>query len=439
MATQGDELAQLFDRWGKEFAEQCNHCGDCLEACPVFPLTASCEMGPQTVMEKITDILKGDGISEEACEMVLSCTQGCGHVCAKACQLGLRPNFPLLSAVGRIVGSGRELPRLAYHLKPGDRYNFARVFSALQIKPSETRWMAEIPEDPEPVDVVFFAGCAATGMPHLLLETADILDRMGVNFVAIPGGERCCGVGQMTQGDFRGAQRAGEELVSALAAFKPKQAVFFCLGCQMVLSGILAGFRSIPFECKELSQFLVENVDGIPFKQASSRKVTLHDSCVLSGVPGYADIPRRLLQAIPGLTLVEMEHNREESLCCGGITNAMRPDIAQNMRTVPLDEAQSAGIEVLTTFCSGCHQSFAPFEHAYPYKIKNYVSLVAEAVGVDHEDLYKKYTNYRDTERVLAESHECIAANGFTLQEMEGALAGYSDLFSPRPDNEEGL
>ena len=35
------------------------------------------------------------------------------------------------------------------------------------------------------------------------------------------------------------------------------------------------------------------------------------------GDSGYYDAPRRLLTAMPGVKLVEMENNRERSLCCG--------------------------------------------------------------------------------------------------------------------------
>jgi len=59
-------LADYFDYRGRRFAERCTNCGACLEACPVFPLISLAGRDPKAVMEKITDLLKGGKVSEEA-------------------------------------------------------------------------------------------------------------------------------------------------------------------------------------------------------------------------------------------------------------------------------------------------------------------------------------------------------------------------------------
>jgi len=427
MTTKYSNLVEYFDYRGRRFAERCTNCGECLQACPVFPLTKFADRGPQAVIEKVTELLKGGEVSEEAYDMVFSCNGACG-MCVKACPEGLMLYAAFMPAIAKIVSAGKEPPPLGYQLMPGHRYSFPNVFSALQIKPSEERWIKKAPANPEPVDVVFFTGCVPAGIPHTLLEIVGILERMGVNFVTLAGDAVCCGSGPMLWGDLEASQSMSRHFVSTLAAFRPKKVVFFCHGCYMVCLGILPRFMSIPFESCELSQFLVENLDRIPFTQRINKVVTLHDSCSVARL-GMFDPPRKLLQAIPGITLVEMEHNKGNALCCGGLTNITRPEITEAIRRAPLKEAKATGADILATICTGCQESFAPLEHQYPFEVRSYISLIAEAVGVQYEDRFKKYMGLGDVTKVLAEARDYIDASDFSPEEMKRILPEYLDRF----------
>ncbi len=57
--------------------------------------------------------------------------------------------------------------------------------------------------------------------------------------------------------------------------------------------------------------------------------VTWHDSCHIGRVSGVYEPPRELIKAIPGVNLVEMEHNREEAHCCGSVLTLIKdPPVA---------------------------------------------------------------------------------------------------------------
>ncbi len=430
------DLADYFDYRGRRFAERCTNCGLCLEVCPVFPLTSLAGRDPNAVMEKITDLLKGGEVSEEAYEMVYSCNGGC-DICSKACPEKLNLYSAFTSAIARIASTGRQPPHRAYQVMPKHRHSFHRVFSALQSKPSERRWMTRAPANPKPAEVVLFAGCSATGMMHTFVETMAILDKMGIDYVALGGDELCCGTAAMLWGDLDAAQAMGEELVSNIAAFSPKKAVHFCTGCHVMCWAMLPRFIPVPFESCELTQFLVDNVDRIPFQQRIDKVVAVHDACSLARL-GTFENPRKLLQAVPGVSLVDLKHNRADSLCCGGATNTWRPDISEPLRRAPLKEAEATGAQILATTCTGCQRSFAPLEKDYPFEVRSYISLLAEAVGVRQEDKFKRYVNSANLNEVLVDARDCIEASGFTIEEMKRVLPEYFDRFCPNHGSQHG-
>jgi Fe-S oxidoreductase len=127
-----------------------------------------------------------------------------------------------------------------------------------------------------------------------------------------------------------------------------------------------------------------------------------------------------------------MEHNRENALCCGGLTNVNRPEISEPLRRAPLEEAKATGADILATICVGCQESFAPLEDQYPFEVRSYISLVAEAVGVQHEDRFKPLVKAGDASQVLARVRDYINTSDYSLEELERVLPQYLNRFCPK-------
>ena len=85
-------------------------------------------------------------------------------------------------------------------------------------------------------------------------------------------------------------------------------------------------------------------------------KVTYHDPCDLGRASGVYEAPREILQAIPGVELVEMEGNREQCKCCGGggDLEMVRPDLSAAMAQAKIEEIKATGADMVITACQQC-------------------------------------------------------------------------------------
>jgi Fe-S oxidoreductase len=84
--------------------------------------------------------------------------------------------------------------------------------------------------------------------------------------------------------------------------------------------------------------------------------VAFHDPCYLARHNAETEAPRRVLAAVPGLQLVEMESAGVDTLCCGGGGGRMWQETAAGERFADLriEEARAAEVDVLATACPYC-------------------------------------------------------------------------------------
>jgi Fe-S oxidoreductase len=104
-----------------------------------------------------------------------------------------------------------------------------------------------------------------------------------------------------------------------------------------------------------LAEKIGEN--GVKFKEIKKR-VTYQDPCRLGRHLGVYDAPRKVLESIPGIELVEMRHNGVESICCGTSAWTNCDSYSNMLRAERLSEAVATGAEILITTCPKCQTHF---------------------------------------------------------------------------------
>jgi Fe-S oxidoreductase len=112
------------------------------------------------------------------------------------------------------------------------------------------------------------------------------------------------------------------------------------------------------FEPLHYTQFLAQLVDEgrLALEKPVALKVAFHDPCYLARHNEEIEAPRRVLRAVPGLELLEMESSGVDTLCCGGGGGRMWLETAAGERFGDLraEEALAAGADVLATACPYC-------------------------------------------------------------------------------------
>ena len=116
---------------------------------------------------------------------------------------------------------------------------------------------------------------------------------------------------------------------------------------------LLAKHELIKGKIFELSDFLVNVLKVENLGTKFPHKVTFHDSCSALREYGIKDEPRKLLQNIEGLELIEME---ESDTCCGfGGTFAVKnTSISAAMAEKKVQNALATGVECIVSTEASC-------------------------------------------------------------------------------------
>lgn len=229
-------------------------------------------------------------------------------------------------------------------------------------KESKFTWTTGFPEIKEKGDLAFFGGCT---IPFKQKETINnlmkILKSAGID-VVISKDEWCCGSIGLRIGDEIALTDIINHNLEVFKNMGVKTLFTACAGCYRTIKKdypeILG--EALHFEVKHITEVLIEllNKDQIPFKsvEGENLKITYHDPCHLGRHMNLYEIPRKVIEKIPGVELIEMKRNRKNAWCCGagGGVKSQYPELAFEISRERIKEAIETGADILTTSCPFC-------------------------------------------------------------------------------------
>jgi heterodisulfide reductase subunit D len=384
-------VSELKDIIRQTKVQFCLDCGKCTAVCPVSRFDA--KFSPRLIVRKA--LRHPEKIYSD--KNIWSCV-GC-DMCSIRCNYNV--NYVEFIRYLRMKSreNGTE-PVFSHSAVPE---TFMHLMGQKEIKQNRLGWIPDDISVDTSSSTAFFVGCAPyfdaifkdIGMraTESSIGAMRLLKAAGVPF-NILADERCCGHDLILSGDYNGFLDLGHANIEELTNRGIKKIIVSCPECYYTLKvDYPRYFNNWNIEVCHLTE--VTEIAKISPKTSANgqlkQKVTYHDSCKLGRHFKMYDGPRNLLNSIAGVELVEMENNKESSICCGASPWMFCGSINKQIQDERLRQASNTDAELLVTACPKCqiHLSCAQKSHEgtiEKIKIIDIYHLLSQDIAVKEKD-----------------------------------------------------
>lgn len=402
----------------------CTRCGECLNWCPVYDQDERQDILPRNKAADFLKLIKRQhgnlaGLAEGGGAVGRALAKMMGHkqvteeemrtfadnlyecsTCGQ-CQIVCPANLDtvnLWEEIRRVVvmagyGPLEQQKALVKSVKSYDN-------PWQQPRTARTKWARRakkeklIPDMPPDIGkkggkILLYFGCTAsfdTNVRQVAVNTVNILERLGVDYGILGNKEACCGSVMLRMGDPE-YERIFNQNIKQFNDLGIDALVTSCAGCFKTIGEDYPKVGKLNFEVLHTAQFLRRLLEKGELKLVNpvEKVITYHDPCHLGRASGVYDDPRIIMEALPGVDLVEMPRTREYSRCCGagGGLKSGYPDIQNRMAQERVREAEGTGASELVSCCPFCYQGLQVGIGAVDSALvaKDLTNLVIEAMG----------------------------------------------------------
>jgi len=341
----------------------CIKCSVCYAACPASIDNAF--LGPSALSTNYRFIVdtRDAGLNErlkKASESVWLCTScnSCTLTCPKNVDsaLSIVEEKRLLVEEGRI--SKRVIDVLTSSFKYHNPLGMPRAKRLDWAKGLNVKEAVSVGR----CDTLLFMCCLPSydaRLQEVAKAAASLLAVIGVDYVVLGSEEEwCCGDHILRMGERGLFEELAAHNASSFRRYGVSRIITVSPHCYYAFKNEKP-YTDVKATVQHYTEVLGEALDKgrLRFSKAMSKRVMYHDPCFLGKRSKVYEAPRKILEAIPGLKLVEARRNKENSFCCGGGAGRIwieeapydkRPCVNRVKEAVELD------VDVIATSCPFC-------------------------------------------------------------------------------------
>jgi len=355
----------------------CTECGRCQAACPAWntgkPLSPKLlvmdlrdhlfEQGPKILEarkagQELEPIAIVPDVIDE--EVVWACTT-CG-ACMQECPVDIEHVDTIVDLRRNLVMAESRFPTEAGTLLrnlegAGNPWGMPQAQRADWAEGMDVRVVAEGDRAPE---YLYWVGCAGSfddRAKAISRAVVKLLQRAGVSFAILGPREMCTGDPARRIGNEYLFQTMAEQNVETLQDAGVTKVIANCPHCFNTLRNEYPDYGG-RFEVLHHSEVIASLVAEGRLRPTGRVDTTVayHDPCYLGRHNDIYRDPRKALEAVPGVTTVEMPRHGERALCCGagGARMWMEERIGKRINEERMDEAASTGADTVGVACPYC-------------------------------------------------------------------------------------
>jgi Fe-S oxidoreductase len=351
----------------------CADCGRCSDQCPANAVGRP--LSPRFITIKARDLIfknypmsgeiyKSNMLVEDIYteDEIWSCTT-CG-ACEEECPLGIEYIDKIVDLRRGMVDEGMVPQSLQKPLKAlekrGNPYGKMEKKRADWTKDKEFKANWQIKDlSKEKADTLYFVDSITSyddEIQEIARRTSIILKKAGVDFGILGKLEKDSGNEVIRFGEEMLYQDLKEQNIDAIKASGVKQIVTADPHAYNALKNDYDSLVPIKHISQVVAQKITSGELDLKPCRDPEKVYVYHDPCYLGRHNGIYEDPRQALDAIDGLTRVELEKSRDRSFCCGGggLMLFYEPEEEIRMGVLRVNMVAEAGANVIVTACPFC-------------------------------------------------------------------------------------